>query len=180
MTNGVAVPARETDGAQNADPLLTRSASRGAGTEEGGFAWLTLNYLLGHLGRREVDTVAAIDLVRMSSSVPRPLRVDEGLDSGSCRPREQPSADSPLLDSMHGGRASAARTARSRGRRTMSIARHRDSAVDVPYKSTAGNNEVTAAAGRRLRADGICNECQGRKGGARRLHQQLVRRRPGV
>lgn len=34
-----------------------------AGTEEGGFAWLTLNYLLGHLGKKEDDTVAAIDLV---------------------------------------------------------------------------------------------------------------------
>lgn len=35
-----------------------------AGTDEGGFAWLTLNYLLGHLGQSEGDTVAAIDLVR--------------------------------------------------------------------------------------------------------------------
>ena len=33
-----------------------------AGTEEGGFAWLTLNYLLGHLGKAEDSTVAAIDL----------------------------------------------------------------------------------------------------------------------
>lgn len=32
------------------------------GTDEGGFAWLTLNYLLGHLGQGEGDTVAAIDL----------------------------------------------------------------------------------------------------------------------
>ena len=36
-----------------------------AGTEEGGFAWLTLNYLLGHLGHKESDTVAAIDLVSL-------------------------------------------------------------------------------------------------------------------
>ena len=29
---------------------------------EGGFAWLTLNYLLGNLGKPEGETVAAIDL----------------------------------------------------------------------------------------------------------------------
>ena len=34
-----------------------------AGTDEGGFAWLTLNYLLGHLGQSNSNTVAAIDLV---------------------------------------------------------------------------------------------------------------------
>ena len=33
------------------------------GTDEGGFAWLTLNYLLGHLGQSNSNTVAAIDLV---------------------------------------------------------------------------------------------------------------------
>lgn len=33
-----------------------------SGQEEGGFAWLTLNYLLGKLGRGPEDTVAAIDL----------------------------------------------------------------------------------------------------------------------
>lgn len=33
-----------------------------AGTMEGGFAWLTLNYLLGKLGQKESETVAAIDL----------------------------------------------------------------------------------------------------------------------
>jgi hypothetical protein len=33
-----------------------------AGKEEGGFAWLTLNYLLDHLGKDEGDTIAAIDL----------------------------------------------------------------------------------------------------------------------
>jgi apyrase len=32
------------------------------GTDEGGFAWLTLNYLLGHLGQSNSNTVAAIDL----------------------------------------------------------------------------------------------------------------------
>ena len=32
------------------------------GTDEGGFAWLTLNYLLGHLGKSEAETIAAIDL----------------------------------------------------------------------------------------------------------------------
>ncbi|KAK9791621.1 hypothetical protein WJX73_002786 [Symbiochloris irregularis] len=32
------------------------------GTMEGGFAWLTLNYLLGKLGQQESETVAAIDL----------------------------------------------------------------------------------------------------------------------
>lgn len=39
-----------------------------AGTDEGGFAWLTLNYLLGHLGQGEGDTVAAIDLVGAHAS----------------------------------------------------------------------------------------------------------------
>ncbi len=34
----------------------------GAGADEGAFAWLTLNYLLGHLGEAEEKTVAAIDL----------------------------------------------------------------------------------------------------------------------
>ena len=34
----------------------------GAGADEGGFAWLTLNYLLGHLGKPEEKTIAAIDL----------------------------------------------------------------------------------------------------------------------
>ncbi|KDD73355.1 GDA1/CD39 nucleoside phosphatase [Helicosporidium sp. ATCC 50920] len=33
-----------------------------SGANEGAFAWLTLNYLLGHLGSPEADTVAAIDL----------------------------------------------------------------------------------------------------------------------
>lgn len=33
-----------------------------AGADEGAFAWLTLNYLLGHLGQSEEKTVAAIDL----------------------------------------------------------------------------------------------------------------------
>ena len=33
-----------------------------AGQDEGGFAWLTLNYLLGKLGKGEAGTVAAIDL----------------------------------------------------------------------------------------------------------------------
>lgn len=32
------------------------------GTEEGAFAWLTLNYLLGNLGKAPSSTVAAIDL----------------------------------------------------------------------------------------------------------------------
>jgi apyrase len=32
------------------------------GSDEGAFAWLTLNYLLGHLGKDEAQTVAAIDL----------------------------------------------------------------------------------------------------------------------
>ena len=32
------------------------------GTDEGGFAWLTLNYLLGRLGKDPTETVAAIDL----------------------------------------------------------------------------------------------------------------------
>lgn len=43
----------------NAQP----SAHVCAGTDEGGFAWLTLNYLLGHLGQSNSNTVAAIDLV---------------------------------------------------------------------------------------------------------------------
>ena len=33
-----------------------------SGVDEGAFAWLTLNYLLGHLGQPEASTVAAIDL----------------------------------------------------------------------------------------------------------------------
>jgi apyrase len=33
-----------------------------SGVDEGAFAWLTLNYLLGHLGQKESNTVAAIDL----------------------------------------------------------------------------------------------------------------------
>ena len=32
------------------------------GKDEGGFGWLTLNYLLGKLGKAEAETVAAIDL----------------------------------------------------------------------------------------------------------------------
>lgn len=48
-----------------AQPRCLEAAPGGwpAGTEEGGFAWLTLNYLLGHLGKKADDTVAAIDLV---------------------------------------------------------------------------------------------------------------------
>ena len=44
-------------------PRLQHTLAGPAGTEEGGFAWLTLNYLLGHLGKKADDTVAAIDLV---------------------------------------------------------------------------------------------------------------------
>jgi apyrase len=33
-----------------------------AGADEGAFAWLTLNYLLGHLGKEPGQTIAAIDL----------------------------------------------------------------------------------------------------------------------
>lgn len=33
-----------------------------AGSDEGAFAWLTLNYLLGFLGKEGADTMAAIDL----------------------------------------------------------------------------------------------------------------------
>ena len=33
-----------------------------AGTEEGGYAWLTINYLLGKLGAKKDDTVAVVDL----------------------------------------------------------------------------------------------------------------------
>ena len=33
-----------------------------AGSDEGAFAWLTLNYLLGFLGKDGADTMAAIDL----------------------------------------------------------------------------------------------------------------------
>ena len=33
-----------------------------SGVDEGAFAWLTLNYLLGRLGGSEGETVAAIDL----------------------------------------------------------------------------------------------------------------------
>lgn len=34
----------------------------GAGSDEGAFAWLTLNYLLGFLGKEGAETMAAIDL----------------------------------------------------------------------------------------------------------------------
>lgn len=33
-----------------------------SGASEGAYAWLTLNYLLGHLGQPELRTIAAIDL----------------------------------------------------------------------------------------------------------------------
>lgn len=33
-----------------------------SGVDEGAFAWLTLNYLLGNLGKAEDSTVASIDL----------------------------------------------------------------------------------------------------------------------
>ena len=33
-----------------------------SGVDEGAFAWLTLNYLLGNLGKKEHETVASIDL----------------------------------------------------------------------------------------------------------------------
>jgi Golgi nucleoside diphosphatase len=33
-----------------------------SGVDEGAFAWLTLNYLKGNLGKEEHQTVAAIDL----------------------------------------------------------------------------------------------------------------------
>ena len=32
------------------------------GSDEGAFAWLTLNYLLGYLGKAEEETMAAIDM----------------------------------------------------------------------------------------------------------------------
>lgn len=38
------------------------SSSPPSGSEEGAFAWLTLNYLLGTLGKEPSQTVAAIDL----------------------------------------------------------------------------------------------------------------------
>ena len=38
------------------------SSAVGAGSDEGAFAWLTLNYLLGKLGKPAGETVAAIDL----------------------------------------------------------------------------------------------------------------------
>ena len=42
--------------------LALHSVSCAAGADEGAFAWLTLNYLLGHLGKAEQETIAAIDL----------------------------------------------------------------------------------------------------------------------
>ena len=41
---------------------LVELVLRCTGADEGGFAWLTLNYLLGHLGKPEDKTIAAIDL----------------------------------------------------------------------------------------------------------------------
>ena len=42
------------------NPQLCQSVF--AGSDEGAFAWLTLNYLLGFLGKDGADTMAAIDL----------------------------------------------------------------------------------------------------------------------
>jgi hypothetical protein len=42
------------------------------GQSEGAFAWLTLNYLLGHLGKPAGETVAAIDLGEFSGVLPAP------------------------------------------------------------------------------------------------------------
>ena len=42
--------------------LLGLVISHDAGSDEGAFAWLTLNYLLGFLGKDGADTMAAIDL----------------------------------------------------------------------------------------------------------------------
>lgn len=42
--------------------LKTSSSHLFAGSDEGAFAWLTLNYLLGVLGEDGGDTMAAIDL----------------------------------------------------------------------------------------------------------------------
>ena len=42
--------------------ILAEIVLRYTGADEGGFAWLTLNYLLGHLGKPEDKTIAAIDL----------------------------------------------------------------------------------------------------------------------
>ena len=50
------------DTASIAHALLPKSVIPSSGRHGGRrVAWLTLNYLLGHLGRKEVDTVAAID-----------------------------------------------------------------------------------------------------------------------
>ncbi len=42
--------------------LAERHLSCCVGADEGAFAWLTLNYLLGYLGKAEHETMAAIDL----------------------------------------------------------------------------------------------------------------------
>ena len=43
-------------------PCLRIHARENAGSDEGAFAWLTLNYLLGFLGKDGSETMAAIDL----------------------------------------------------------------------------------------------------------------------
>lgn len=51
------LPQQESDFSQ-----LRQLPAAFAGTMEGGYAWLTLNYLLGKLGKAESETIAAIDL----------------------------------------------------------------------------------------------------------------------
>jgi apyrase len=64
-----------------------------SGVDEGAFAWLTLNYLLGRLGRPHSETVAAIDLGGGS--------VQEAFAMSSSEARNAPHAD--YITKLRGG-----------------------------------------------------------------------------